>query len=109
VSGHMNTEARVAAIVDEHIRHKTNTTSLASWAPSARARVLMTNPSMPITSPRRPRVLRWHIAGLPGLRLNVQRRHVALDAVAMEVIVRGVHLGPWVANRKKPLIAPFAP
>jgi steroid delta-isomerase-like uncharacterized protein len=35
------------------------------------------------------------LQALPGLRLDVQRRHVSVDAVVLEVIVRGEHLGPW--------------
>jgi steroid delta-isomerase-like uncharacterized protein len=35
------------------------------------------------------------LQALPALKLDVQRRHVAIDAVVLEVIVRGQHLGPW--------------
>jgi hypothetical protein len=35
------------------------------------------------------------LQALPGLKLDVQRRHAAIDAVVLEVIVRGQHLGPW--------------
>jgi steroid delta-isomerase-like uncharacterized protein len=32
---------------------------------------------------------------LPDLKIDVQRRHVADDAILLEVIIRGTHLGPW--------------
>jgi steroid delta-isomerase-like uncharacterized protein len=35
------------------------------------------------------------LQALPGLHLDVRRRHASLTAVVIEVIVRGRHLGPW--------------
>jgi steroid delta-isomerase-like uncharacterized protein len=32
---------------------------------------------------------------LPDLAIEVQRRHVAEDAVLVEVVIRGTHLGKW--------------
>ncbi len=32
---------------------------------------------------------------LPDLKIDVQRRHVADDAILLEVVIRGTHLGPW--------------
>jgi len=32
---------------------------------------------------------------LPDLRIEIQRRHVAEDAILLEVIIRGTHLGGW--------------
>jgi steroid delta-isomerase-like uncharacterized protein len=32
---------------------------------------------------------------LPDLQIEVQRRHVTGDAILMEVIIRGTHLGAW--------------
>jgi steroid delta-isomerase-like uncharacterized protein len=32
---------------------------------------------------------------LPDLEIDVQRRHVADDAILVEVIIRGTHLGSW--------------
>lgn len=32
---------------------------------------------------------------LPDLEIEIQRRHVADDAVLLEVIIRGTQLGPW--------------
>jgi steroid delta-isomerase-like uncharacterized protein len=32
---------------------------------------------------------------LPDLQIEVQRRHVAGDAIVLEVIIRGSHLGAW--------------
>lgn len=32
---------------------------------------------------------------LPDLRIDVQRRHVTGDAILLEVIIRGTHLGAW--------------
>jgi steroid delta-isomerase-like uncharacterized protein len=35
------------------------------------------------------------MAALPDLEIDVQSRHVSDDAVVMEVLIRGTHLGPW--------------
>jgi len=32
---------------------------------------------------------------LPDLVIEVQRRHVAEDAIVVEVVIRGTHLGGW--------------
>jgi steroid delta-isomerase-like uncharacterized protein len=32
---------------------------------------------------------------LPDLQIQVQRRHVTDDAILLEVMIRGTHLGPW--------------
>lgn len=32
---------------------------------------------------------------LPDLEIEVQRRHVAEDAILLEVVIRGTHLGGW--------------
>lgn len=32
---------------------------------------------------------------LPDLKIDVQRRHVTDDAIVMEVMIRGTHLGEW--------------
>ncbi len=32
---------------------------------------------------------------LPDLEIEIQRRHVTDDAILVEVIIRGTHLGPW--------------
>lgn len=32
---------------------------------------------------------------LPDLEIDVQRRHVADNAILVEVVIRGTHLGPW--------------
>jgi steroid delta-isomerase-like uncharacterized protein len=32
---------------------------------------------------------------LPDLKIEVQRRHVSDDAIVMEVMIRGTHLGEW--------------
>jgi steroid delta-isomerase-like uncharacterized protein len=32
---------------------------------------------------------------LPDLEVDVQRRHVTEDAILVEVLIRGTHLGPW--------------
>jgi steroid delta-isomerase-like uncharacterized protein len=32
---------------------------------------------------------------MPDLEIDVQRRHVADDAILLEVIIRGTHLGSW--------------
>jgi steroid delta-isomerase-like uncharacterized protein len=35
------------------------------------------------------------MAALPDLEIHVQRQHVTDDAVLVEVMIRGTHLGPW--------------
>jgi len=35
------------------------------------------------------------MAALPDLQIQVQSRHVADDAILVEVLIRGTHLGPW--------------
>ena len=35
------------------------------------------------------------IAALPDLVIDVQRRHVTDDAILVEVLIRGTHLGAW--------------
>src|SRR6266581_2267215 len=35
------------------------------------------------------------LAALPDLEIHVQRQHVTDDAVLVEVMIRGTHLGPW--------------
>ncbi len=35
------------------------------------------------------------MAALPDLQIEVQRQHVADDAVLVEVMIRGTHLGSW--------------
>ena len=32
---------------------------------------------------------------LPDLKIEVQRRHVTDDAIVVEVMIRGTHLGGW--------------
>jgi steroid delta-isomerase-like uncharacterized protein len=32
---------------------------------------------------------------LPDLNIEIQRRHVTEDAIVLEVIIHGTHLGPW--------------
>jgi predicted ester cyclase len=32
---------------------------------------------------------------LPDLEIQVQRRHVTEDAILLEVVIRGTHLGNW--------------
>ena len=35
------------------------------------------------------------MTALPDLEINVQRRHVTEDAILLEVLIRGTHLGSW--------------
>jgi steroid delta-isomerase-like uncharacterized protein len=35
------------------------------------------------------------MTALPDLQIDVQRRHVAADAILLEVLIRGTHLGSW--------------
>src|SRR5579864_6987519 len=35
------------------------------------------------------------ITALPNLEIDVRRRHVTDDAILLEVIIRGTHLGGW--------------
>jgi steroid delta-isomerase-like uncharacterized protein len=32
---------------------------------------------------------------LPDLEIHVQRQHIADEAILLEVVIRGTHLGPW--------------
>jgi steroid delta-isomerase-like uncharacterized protein len=32
---------------------------------------------------------------LPDIQIDVQRRHLAEDAILVEVVIRGTHLGGW--------------
>jgi len=36
---------------------------------------------------------------LPDLEIEVQRQHVTNDAILVEVVVRGTHLGWWRGRR----------
>lgn len=35
------------------------------------------------------------MAAVPDLRIDIVRRHVAQDAIVLEVVISGTHLGPW--------------
>ena len=35
------------------------------------------------------------MAALPDLEIQIQRRHVAEEAILVEVVIRGTHLGAW--------------
>ena len=35
------------------------------------------------------------MSALPDLQIEVKQRHVAEDAVVVEVVIRGTHLGGW--------------
>jgi steroid delta-isomerase-like uncharacterized protein len=35
------------------------------------------------------------LRAIPDLRIEIQRRHAAADAIVLEVLIRGRHLGPW--------------
>jgi steroid delta-isomerase-like uncharacterized protein len=35
------------------------------------------------------------MTALPDLQIQMQRRHVTENAVLLEVLIRGTHLGPW--------------
>jgi len=35
------------------------------------------------------------LAAVPDLHIEVRRRHVSDDAIVLEVIITGTHLGPW--------------
>jgi steroid delta-isomerase-like uncharacterized protein len=96
----MNTEARVAArlqIVDEHIRRE-NEHDLAGIMGTFGATARFDDEPFNAHHVGHQEVRTFYsgmLQALPGLRLDVQRRHVASDAIVMEVIVRGEHLGPW--------------
>jgi steroid delta-isomerase-like uncharacterized protein len=96
----MNTEERVAArlqLVDEHIGCE-NEHDLAGIMRTFGATARFDDEPFGAHHVGREEVRAFYIGllqALPGLRLDVQRRHVAMDAVVLEVIVRGQHLGPW--------------
>jgi len=35
------------------------------------------------------------LRAMPDLRIDVERRHASTEAVILEVVIRGHHLGPW--------------
>ncbi|SRR5579871_1760126 len=35
------------------------------------------------------------LTALPGLQIDVRRKHASATAVVLEVVIRGRHLGPW--------------
>ena len=35
------------------------------------------------------------MTALPDLKIEIQHRHVTDDAVVLEVLIRGTHMGPW--------------
>lgn len=35
------------------------------------------------------------MAALPDLKIEIQKRHVSADAIVLEVMIRGTHLGRW--------------
>jgi steroid delta-isomerase-like uncharacterized protein len=35
------------------------------------------------------------MSAVPDLQIDAQRRHVTADAVVVEVLIRGTHLGAW--------------
>jgi len=35
------------------------------------------------------------MSALPDLEIDVQRQHIADEAILLEVVIRGTHLGPW--------------
>jgi steroid delta-isomerase-like uncharacterized protein len=35
------------------------------------------------------------LEGFPDIRVEIERRHVADDAVILELVLRGTHTGPW--------------
>jgi steroid delta-isomerase-like uncharacterized protein len=97
----MNPEDRVRAarlqIVDEHIRQE-NEHNLAGIMSTFGATACFDDEPFDAHHIGHREVRAFYaglLQALPGLRLDVQRRHVALDAVVLEVIVRGEHLGPW--------------
>ncbi len=96
----MNTEERAAArlqIVDEHIGRE-NEHDLAGIMRTFGATARFDDEPFNAHHVGHEEVRAFYsglLQALPALRLDVQRRHVAIDAVVLEVIVRGQHLGPW--------------
>jgi hypothetical protein len=94
----MNPEDRVRAarlqIVDEHIRQE-NEHNLAGIMSTFGATACFDDEPFDAHHIGHREVRAFYaglLQALPGLRLDVQRRHVAVDAVVLEVIVRGEHL-----------------
>jgi steroid delta-isomerase-like uncharacterized protein len=96
----MNNEDRVAdrlQIVDEHIRRE-NEHDVAGIMRTFGAAARFDDEPFDAHHVGREEVRAFYaglLQALPGLRLDVQRRHAATDTVVLEVIVRGQHLGPW--------------
>jgi steroid delta-isomerase-like uncharacterized protein len=96
----MNIEARVAApiqIVDEHIRQENDNDLAGIMGTFGKTARFDDEPfNAHHVGHQDVRALYASLLqALPGLRLDLRWRHVALDADVLEIIVRGVHLGAW--------------
>jgi steroid delta-isomerase-like uncharacterized protein len=96
----MNTDDRIAArlkVVDEHVRQE-NEHDLAGIMRTFGAEARFDDEPWNAHYQGRDDVESFYaglLQALPGLHLDVRRRHSAPDTVVLEVIVRGRHLGPW--------------
>jgi steroid delta-isomerase-like uncharacterized protein len=96
----MNANDRLAArlqIVDEHIRRE-NEHDLAGIMRTFGAAARFDDEPFDAHHVGHQEVRAFYaglLQALPSLTLDVQHRHVAPDAVVLEVIVRGRHFGPW--------------
>jgi steroid delta-isomerase-like uncharacterized protein len=84
-------------LVDEHVRHENGhdlEAIMATFGTSARYDDAPWNAHYD----GRDEVRAFYAASLlaiPDLHIDVQKRHPAGDAIVLEVVIRGRHLGPW--------------
>jgi steroid delta-isomerase-like uncharacterized protein len=96
----MNIDDRIAArlkLVDEHIRLE-NQHNLKGIMETFGATAHYDDEPWDAHYSGRDQVLTFYeglLQALPGLHIDVQRRHASDAAVVLEVIIRGRHLGPW--------------
>lgn len=93
----MDRHQRRMALVEEHVRyenaHDLNAV-LTTFGDSAR----YDDEPWDIHYEGRDQVREFYsqlMAALPDLSIEVLQRHIAGDAIVLEVIIRGTHLGPW--------------
>jgi steroid delta-isomerase-like uncharacterized protein len=84
-------------LVDEHVRHE-NQHNLEGIMGTFGATAHYDDEPWDAHYTGRDEVLGFYeglLQALPGLHIDVQRRHSGETAVVLEVIIRGQHLGPW--------------
>ncbi len=85
------------ALVEEHVRRENAHDSRESWPPSGRGPDMTMSHGASTTRDETPcrAITKTLLVSLPDLRIDITRRLVSEDGVALEVRVSGTHLGPW--------------